>query len=171
MNKSVHFRSWHENDAIDIAQSSDFKQLAVVAQRIIARTSEPLHMVSGPISTGGVGSIPGNMSVLRGVIEILHREEGLAVFSQVPFEGRMVGLYEIWHKENLDKPYCMPILEDFYWPIFDSGRIAQLHFIHGWESSFGARWEHEACTQLRIGRRYLPKEMTAQALVVAHERH
>jgi hypothetical protein len=58
----------------------------------------------------------------------------------------------------------MPILETFYHTMFSSGRIRKVYFIHGWESSFGARWEHDLCEKLKIEKIYLSPELSQKAL-------
>lgn len=51
----------------------------------------------------------------------------------------------------------MPILDEFYKPIFEKGYIQEVYFIPGWEYSFGARWELEECKRLGIKIEYLPE--------------
>lgn len=156
----LHFRNWSDADKEALATVRSFKEMAVIALGIMMRNGGEFHMVSGPISTGGVGSIEGNRRVFMRVIEHLISEEGLPVWSQMPFQDKMVDLYKIWHAENPNESYCMPILLDFYEPVFSSGFVKVLHFIHGYESSFGARWEHQGCERWGIERRYLPAELS-----------
>ena len=156
----LHFKGWTDQDHIQLESAQSFAELADIALRIISRLPLPLNMVSGPISTGGVGTVSGNRLVFNGVIEILTLEKGLNLFSQMPFEDKMAELYKIWRISNPDMNYCMPILEDFYEKVFSSGKIRSLYFIHGYESSFGARWEHEGCDRWGISRIYLPQELS-----------
>jgi hypothetical protein len=51
--------------------------------------------------------------------------------------------------------YPMPILEEFYLPLYQSGRIKKFFFVSGWESSFGATWEHDRAKELGIEIHYL----------------
>jgi len=144
-----------------------FKDLLHIAFAIIERMPPGIHMVSGPISTGGVGTIEGNRRVFEGVIDMLILEKRFNVFSQMPFEDKIVELYLQWHADNPKEKYCTPILTDLYEPIFTSGRVKVLHFIPGWESSTGARWEHESCGRWAIERRYLPTELPQQIMATA----
>lgn len=160
----VHFNHWTQMDRIMLSKARTFKELANLAISIIMRMPEGIEMVSGPISTGGVGSIDGNRKVFEGVVEKLIVESKLNVFSQMPFEDKMVELYLAWHKAHPKEKYCTPILEDFYEGIFSSGRVVVLHFIHGWESSQGARWEHDNCVRWKIGKKYLPGELSQSVL-------
>ncbi len=154
MNK-LHFNHWTAADKMILAETKTFRDLAELALSVITRMPTGIEMVSGPISTGGVGSIEGNRKVFERVIEVLINEEKKNIFSQMPFEDKMVEFYKVWHTENPTEKYCLPILEDFYEPIFSSGRIAALNFIHGWESSFGAKWEHDNCERWNMVKRYL----------------
>jgi hypothetical protein len=149
-----------------LGKARTFKELANLAISIITRMPNGIEMVSGPISTGGVGSIEGNRKVFEGVVETLIVEHELNVFSQMPFEDKMVELYTQWHKANPEAEYCTPILDDFYERIFLSGRITTLHFIHGWKSSKGARWEHDNCDRWGIQRKYLPESLSKRILAL-----
>jgi len=164
MDTKIHFNYWNDSDKEKVAKSTKFSELAVVALSILNRIPGDIHMVSGPISTGGVGTLEGNRRVFEKTVETLVSEEHLNIFSQMPFEDKMVELYRKWHAYNPKEKYCMPILEDFYEPVFSSGKIKVLHFIHGWELSYGAKWEHDNCDGWGIERRYLPKELSLRAL-------
>lgn len=162
----LHFNHWTPVDRIILGKARTFKDLADLAISIIARMPSGIEMVSGPISTGGVGSINGNRRVFEHVIEILVNERKANVFSQMPFEDKMVEFYKAWHAENPEEKYCTPILDDFYERVFSSGKIVALHFINGWESSFGAKWEHDNCIRWNITRKYLPEELSQRALAL-----
>jgi len=167
MNALIHYRYWTNTDRTDLENAGSFGQLAEIAIEIMSRWPCAVEMVSGPISTGGVGSIDGNRKVFEKVIEALCATERLAVFSQMPFEDKMVDLYKKWHTENPDEKYCMPILTDFYERVFSSGKVTRLNFINDWQSSFGARWEHDGCGRWKIVRRYLPRELSERVLVTS----
>lgn len=162
----IHHKHWTEADLRALEASKSFSDLAAIALSVMSRMSGDLEMVSGPISTGGVGSRDGNLLVFSRVIEKL-LAEGRPIFSQMPFEDKMGELYEMWRSENLSAGYCMPILVDFYEAVFSSGRVKKLHFIHGYESSFGAMWEHDSCERWGIERVYLSEEASMSLLRAA----
>lgn len=162
----LHFNHWTPVDRITLGKARTFKDLADLAISIIARIPGRIEMVSGPISTGGVGSINGNRKVFEHVIEILVNEHNANIFSQMPFEDKMVEFYRVWHAEHPEEKYCTPILDEFYEPLFSSGKIRTLHFINGWESSFGAKWEHDNCSRWNIAREYLSEELSQRALTL-----
>ena len=164
MNKQIHFKYWNETDVGALSSAKTFKDLSIIALNILERFPVGVHMVSGPISTGGVGTLEGNRKVFERVVELLATEQSLNIFSQMPFEDKMVELYRKWHIDNPTEKYCMPILTDFYQPVFSSGKVSNLHFIYGWESSFGAKWEHNNCDEWSIKRNYLPQELSLRAL-------
>jgi len=161
---TVHFKHWNSYNVVALSKARSFIDLANIALDIVHRIPEKVEMVSGPISTGGVGTIPGNRMIFEEVIELLVLESGLNIFSQMPFEDKMVELYQEWHRKNPDEKYCMPILHEFYDRLFYSGRVQTLYFIYDWQSSFGARWEHENCRTWRIEPHYLPKELSDRAM-------
>jgi hypothetical protein len=160
---TLHFKHWNSSDLSALDRAKTFTDLAFIALGIIYRLPGKVEMVSGPISTGGVGSVEGNNKVFEGVIEILTLESGLNIFSQMPFEAKMVEFYCEWHAKNPSEKYCMPILEDFYERLFSSGKVHKLHFIHDWQSSYGATWEHNNCDRWRILKNYLPRDLSNHA--------
>ncbi len=164
MNAEVHYKYWTDPDMEKLAKATTFLELACIALAVIARMPRDLHMVSGPISTGGVGTVEGNCKVFKGMIELLALHCHLNMFSQMPFEKRMAELSIKWHAENPTETYCTPILDDFYTPVFRSGRICAVHFLDGWGSSFGAKWEHDNCELWNIQRIFLTKESSDLAL-------
>lgn len=120
-----------------IKQASNYIELRLVAEEIIALLPDPLGMVCGPISTGGLGNIEANEVRFIEVIVNLQKA-GLHIFDQMVFEPRMKDFVTLDHTG-----YDHRILHDFYKPIFASGRIRYKFFIPGWETSTGACWERE----------------------------
>ncbi|MFH0806377.1 MAG: hypothetical protein V1885_01485 [Candidatus Brennerbacteria bacterium] len=111
-----------------------------------------LGMVSGPISNGGLGSVAANMEAFERTVSLL-QILGTPLFSQLPFEPHM---WRIAESEGADFD-PKELLEGFYFPLLMSGRIGALYFIHGWESSNGARWEHEQALSVGLQRVFLPE--------------
>jgi hypothetical protein len=105
------------------------------------------------------------MKVFQRVIENLFVSEGLNVFSQIPFQEGMVAFYREWRRSNPHPgSYCWPILLEFYAPFFALRKFESFHFIHGYDASIGARWEHGQCIQLGIRRRYLPESLSLECI-------
>jgi hypothetical protein len=160
----IHYNYWTLLDRENLCRARTFIDLADLALSIISRLPVGVEMVSGPISTGGVGTICGNRKVFEGIIEILIKESGLNIFSQMPFEDKMVEFYKVWHAKHPTEKYCMPILYEFYDRVFSTGKVKGLHFIHGWESSYGAKWEHDYCVRWSIDCHYLTSELSQKVL-------
>jgi len=78
-------------------------------------------------------------------------EEGICVFDQMPFEVPMQRIKARYPSGALN----MDLLLDFYLPIFERGFIETLYFLPDWETSFGARWEHEQAQRLNMKIIYL----------------
>ena len=141
---------WQENDWQDLEKSENIKDLYVIAKRIIDRMPKPMVSVCGPIATGGLGSINKNLEFFNNTI-IKLQNNGLNVFDQMPFEGMMQKL-----KDKMGLESCIKsIVDDFYTLIFESGYISTFYFIKGWESSNGAKWEHDMAQKLGIKIIYL----------------
>lgn len=139
---------WTESDIPIINSASNFKELAAHTLKVIKRLETPAIMVSGPISTGGKGSRDENLKVYAKAIEYL-RNKNLLVFNQIIVEDLILSHLKKWQAEG-NTGYCMPILEEFYLPLFKSGMVSRLMFMPGWQSSFGAKWERNIAKSLSI---------------------
>jgi hypothetical protein len=69
----------------------------------------------------------------------------------MPFEDQMQNLKKKFSTEKV----VNDILNDFYLPIFKSGVISAFYFMPNWQTSFGAKWEHEEAKKLGIEIVYL----------------
>ena len=139
---------WTDEDMIALKKAMNFKDLYEIANRIFDRMPDDIGQVCGPIATGGLGSVEANLAKFDSTVRSL-QEEGKIIFDQMPFE---------WPMQELKKKVtdgAKTILQDFYLPIFESGKVTTLYFIKGWESSYGANWEHEQAIRLGINIVYL----------------
>lgn len=144
-----------DEDHIQIAESKSLSDILKVANVVLDRMPESsIFQVCGPISTGK-RTVEENILVFVKTIEVLF-ENQLEVFNQMPFEKKMGELQKEWYLKNPGASYYMPLLEEFYKPIFETGKIKKMVFIPGWEHSFGASWEHDQANQLGIDIIYLP---------------
>ncbi|MDO8496351.1 MAG: hypothetical protein Q7S43_02765 [bacterium] len=137
-----------------IKESQDYKDLVLVAWDILEDINDdfaprPIAMLSGPISTGGKGSRTENLLVFSRAIQRVSAG-GLIVFDQMPFED---DISRIFKSDPRQEEMCL--LEEFYLPIFETRFISLMCFLPSWESSFGARWEHEQAETIGIPRIYL----------------
>ena len=141
---------WRENDWKDLEKVESAADLYAIAERIIAHMEKPLVQVCGPVGTGGLGSVEKNLEVFNDTIIQLQGKR-LNVFDQMPFEDQMQNLKKKFSTEKV----VNDILNDFYLPIFKSGAISAFYFMPNWQTSFGARWEHEEAKKLGIKIVYL----------------
>jgi hypothetical protein len=141
---------WTEEDLKAVKEAKDFKELYVIAEKVLKRMPSPIVQVCGPIGTGGLGSVEKNLEAFDATIRSL-QDKGLNVFDQMPFEWPMQVM-----KMKLDlSVYPEAILDDFYSPIFNSGLIKEFYFMPNWQSSKGANWEHNEANRLGIKVSYL----------------
>ncbi len=131
----------------DCATADSFAELLPIALSELRKFPNGAEMVCGPISTGGRGNPEENLRIFNLAIRQLQRE-GRPIFSQLPYEERIFFFRNRWRAEDPVRltQYFMPILEDFYRPIMQTGLIKRGWFIPGWESSFGTRWERSELT-------------------------
>lgn len=143
-----------EERMLAIKESQSYKDLLLAAWDILEDMNDdfapqPIAMICGPISTGGKGSRMENLIVFSRAIQRVSAG-GLIVFDQMPFEDAIGRIYK---SDPRQQELCL--LEEFYLPIFETGFISLLCFLPSWESSFGARWEHEQAKRLSIPIIYL----------------
>ncbi|MDP1719232.1 MAG: hypothetical protein Q8L24_02285 [bacterium] len=154
MNKSRLHRTateyWTPQDRQEVARAKTFKELAKVGCRVLGRMSRPIIQVCGPITTGGVGTVEGNIRVFQETIENLQKS-GKSVFNQLAFEKPLWKIMKEfprqWGRPNKKD---LQLLEEFYGALFHSGQIRELDFIPGWEYSFGACWEYSEGNKLGL---------------------
>jgi hypothetical protein len=118
----------------------------------------PIIQVCGPLTTGGRGSFEANVEALHDAIHWLVGQ-GKNVFDQRPFETPMRRLVEA----RTAPGYAYDLLTEFYLPLFESGHIKELHFLHDWESSTGARWEYEQGVRLGIAIFHIPQDFSEKS--------
>ncbi|MDB4984074.1 MAG: hypothetical protein JWM20_253 [Patescibacteria group bacterium] len=141
-----HYWANHHHKLPDL---KSFEEMVILAHEVIDAISGEVAMVSGPISTGGLGSREANLIRLDEAITSLV-SEGHIIFDQAPFDTKMNEFVA-----HIKEGYPMPILEEFYLPLFKSGKIKKFFFVPGWESSTGASWEHDRAKELGIEIIYL----------------
>lgn len=142
---------WTKEDWENLDKADSISDLYIIAQNIISKMPKPFVQVCGPIATGGFGSLEKNLSAFNETIKKL-QTEGLIVFDQMPFE---VPMQRIKEKFTSKSEVISSILTDFYYPIFESGMISAFYFMPNWESSFGAKCEHQKVQELGVKIVYL----------------
>lgn len=140
---------------------TSFKEIGNVALDVLRSMPQPVCQLCGPISTGGLGSRERNTALFTRAIDEL-RTRGCNPFDQFPLQNAMNAISDTWHRSNPEALYCMPLLEDVYYPIFSSGLITKAFFLPDWETSFGARWEHATLSRLGIEIQDFPREWYAR---------
>ncbi|MFA6273208.1 MAG: hypothetical protein WC673_01820 [Candidatus Paceibacterota bacterium] len=121
----------------------DLKRTAGDALFAISKMPKPVILFSGPISTGGFGSVANNIECLLSFISESSKRE-ISVFNQIVYERRLDCIL----KDHKDYDY--PLLNYFYKPILESRKINGLVFLPLWQSSVGSTWEHNFATSIGI---------------------
>jgi hypothetical protein len=142
---------WSEKDWEDLEKAEKVSDLFVIAERILDKIEKPFGQVCGPIGNGGLGSVEANLNAFNETIKKLQKE-GHNIFDQMPFEAPM----QRFKKMAVDQQKIYDsIMNDFYGPIFHSGKISRFYFMPNWKTSKGAEWEHEKAKELGIEIIYL----------------
>lgn len=142
---------WTKEDWENLEKISSFLDMQVIAKKVLDRIPRPVAGVCGPIAeTGGLHSIEANLNVFNNTI-IQLQKTGLRIFDQMPFENKMQELKAKMNRED----FLRELNDDFYMPIFKSKIVSTFYFIPGWETSNGAKFEHEKAKEFGIKIVYL----------------
>lgn len=143
-----------------VGEAESIGEVSEFSIRYLRRHEPPLGQVCGPISSGGLDSVEANFPVFCQYVDRLKQLR--KVFDQTPFESRIFALIKAG-KLRREKD---ELLQGFYWPIFRSGFVQTLYFMHGWEASHGAQWEHDQAQRFGLEIVYLPPDfLTSDSLV------
>lgn len=161
----IHFDFWHKDHFEALKQAKTPKHLLPIALGVAERRPRGVQMIAGAITTGGIGTIEGNLTIFERMIEYHVTEKKENTFSQLPFEDVLRDYMARWTKHG-NGGYCDPIIDDLYLPFLRSGLIVRVCFIYGWRTSIGARREHEICKERGIEIIYLPKSLNNKVLEI-----
>lgn len=139
-----------------MSRSLSFEELCEVAFSVLRCIPGGAIMICGPMTTGGLGSLHMNLARFRTVTNLLALRIP-NIFTQLPFEDAMQRI------KQRDGYYKGPehLLDAFYGNIIDSGLLVSLYFLHDWETSDGARWEHERGLRKGLKIKYLRREFAS----------
>lgn len=140
---------------LKIARARSFETLAGIALSVLIAMPRDVSMVCGPITSGGIITSDGTSSVEKNTARLSFAIDLLAlrgenVFTQLLFSdaiSRIMKNAAYYKGPN-------HLLDTLYFPIFYSGFITRLCFLRGWQSSYGAQWEHDRAGELGIERAY-----------------
>jgi hypothetical protein len=151
---------WAEDHKLQLDAAETFHDIGALmldVMRIMhASENQAITEVCGPISTGGRGSVIENLKVFSKTIQHLKHHHGHLIFDQMPFEEAIGRVSNATPLPEGAGTYHMGILDHCYLPLFESGMVKKFFFLPDWESSFGARWEHDVAQRLNIDIEYLP---------------
>lgn len=138
------------------------KNLRKVYEKYTLGKNKPaILQICGPISTGGAGNVKDNLALFEKAVRKINKL-GYYVFNQIPYEDAMgcvkKAKEKIRKKSGGKKAYDNHLLEDFYRPIMESGMIAVVVFLPGWQSSTGAKWEYDVAKKQKLVRLELRKD-------------
>jgi len=146
---------WKSSHLKSLDKADNFVELREIAIEVLNTMPQPIGQVCGPISTGGLGSIKENLKIIdKSIIKLNNQQKN--IFNYMPFE---IPMQKLKLKTNLSREEAnQKLLDDFYLPIFKSGFIKTFYFLPGWESSHGAKWEHEKAKEFGRDIVYLSEE-------------
>jgi len=157
--------NWTKEVEEKAANAGSFIELGLIALNYLetlyaSNGGKKFGIVSGPITSGGVGNIEGNREIFRKTIENLENL-GILIFDQMPFQPHMDRI-----RKTLGDSYDQSgLLDSFYLPLFKSGYLGRMYMIHDFQSSFGSRWEHTIALDFSVERVLLPEDFHLMEIV------
>lgn len=142
-------REFTTSEAARVRAATTFEDLYAIAMGIIENLPQPLGQVIGPITTGGLGSREANVALFDRTIHCLIRR-GYSIFNQILFTDKINLISETPYFQGEDQ-----LLETFYLPLFQSGKIDHIWIMPTWRTSSGATWEYGLTKDLGIKHREL----------------
>ena len=149
-----HYQHWTQEEMDRLHRFVSYSQASEFAMEKLKRLPQPVVQVCGPLTTGGRGSFQANVQMMHQGICLLVTQ-GKVIFDQRPFE---VPMFKVLQSRK-NSGYDHSLLEEFYLPLFESGLIKEFHFLPGWQSSTGAKWEHKQACKLKIDIFYISELM------------
>ncbi len=142
--------------------------LLALALEEIKRHGSKVEMVFGPVCPCFYGDRTENIQILRASITML-RKEGRPVFDQLPYEEKILELWDRWNEQNLGTlgQNFEPTWDEFYYPVLLSGLVGQVHLIRGWDTLFYAHEIRTYAHAARIRRNFVPVLWVEAALKAA----
>lgn len=137
-----------EREAIKNIQSlEEAVKIACTVLDRMHQTGKPIVQICGPMTTGGAGSFRLNMRRFRKAITKAHEKSNYLVFDQMIFTQAFVHLF---NRRGETKEYWIDLIDHFYGEIFRSGYFKGTLWLRDWESSTGARREHEIAQECNL---------------------
>jgi hypothetical protein len=161
---------WTRHDIAALQACPNFTAAAGILIGVARRHPRPVLLVSGPISDGPTGTRGENLIRFRQTIAAL-KKENQDVFHHLPVETdeSITFLKLQWleqaRADGLQSEYPFGILWELYRTLIGSDWVSGMVFIHGWENSIGARYEHSLCARLRKTTLHLKPEWNPAILI------
>ena len=154
---------WQEVHVQRAKNANGFNELGELVCEVAALMPKPLFMISGPMTTGGMGSYSKNILLFQHTIDEALLS-GVSVFNQTMLEEHLQRLVRVWLAENTHLDYCDHVLTDVYKALLDSGHINGLYLLPDWHTSRGAKWEREVGEKLNLNLHEYPQEWYDRAV-------
>lgn len=140
-------------DLAAIAAATTFTELAEIAKNALGKVSDdvPVIGIADPISnqpTGNWEQTKPKLQTFEQTTELLI-SAGYTVFDERPFLEKVCEIKEAWfikHK-NEHPGFCKGLVEEFFKPVLETGKIRQLLLLPEWISSYTSYWEEGYAAQ------------------------
>lgn len=154
---------WGPQHILQAEKASKLAHLGDLAVEIAGNMPKPLFMISGPMTTGGMGEYAKNIILFQHTIDEAVRA-GVNVFNQTMLDEHLQRLVRAWYIQNPTEEYCDEVLTDVYELLMQSGHVRGVYFLPDWQTSRGARWEREAGERMGLEQHDYPSDWYTKAV-------
>jgi hypothetical protein len=154
----------------DVSLAKTLEKLVRLAVGVMMRMPQPVAWVGGPISSGPL-TYAENRARMRAVVVSL-KKEGVTVFNHLPFEKRAEQLLAEEFKKSVNGGRLpvqaqRELRDDFYVPIFTSGRVRILYLLPDWPFSLNALWQNKFAEEAGIPVIRVPEDFVVDCMEAA----
>jgi len=159
MTKIVRYLTQYE--PYELASRITIAEVLEMVLTVMDRMPRPVRWIAGPLTSGRRTPEENRKRLLR---TIYLNKEKAATFNYLPFQRRAM---QILRKEYGKKPLSedqkidlqIKLRDQFYEPIFKSGRIGELRIMPGSDASLNVHWMMQFAKANGILARFIPEEL------------
>jgi len=145
---------------VAIEAATSFSASAEIAKQVLNTIPLPPGCIGvcDPISNKKANSLPAMshpFSLFNHTTQ-LFIDAGYPVFDERPFLSKLASLKETWFIKHSNEHFCKPLIEEFYLPLLETGRVTHLVLLPEWIAQYVSYWEEGYAATHKIKTIQLP---------------
>lgn len=154
------------DDVASIAGTKTIEELVRIVLDVLARMPKPVYWVAGPITSGPLTEKTNRRRLHKTIMEL--KMEGAAVLNHLPLQAKAMNILRREsggrHLSKAEEHKLQERLRDeFYAPIFQSGKIGALCLMPNSEGSLNVQWKRGFAHGRGIPVKKIPEKLVPKA--------